>query len=141
MSNTAWRTHALPAPPGRQGGHQVGRLISSFFASVEKGLRGLQPPYLMARMVLAAVHLQPVMSEKQRVPHPTAINHQPARPARAFFRPKKGEAMPTTRPYLVRAGALTYTALATSSCAAIVQAIAQHGAMRVSARPLPKATA
>ena len=45
--------------------------------------------------------------------------------------------MPTTRPYLVRAGALTYTALATSSCAAIVQAIAQHGSMRVSARPLP----
>ena len=140
MTTTAWRWPiALPAPPGLQGGHQVGRLISSFFASVEKGLRGLQPPYLMARMVLAAMHLQPVMSEKQRVPHPTAIN--PARPARAFFRPKKGEHMPTTRPYLVRAGALTYTALATSACAAIVQAIAQHGAMRVSARPLPKATA
>lgn len=49
--------------------------------------------------------------------------------------------MPTTRPYLVRAGALTYTALASSACAAIVQAIAQHGAMRVSARPLPRATA
>ena len=46
-----------------------------------------------------------------------------------------------TRPYLVRAGALTYTAMTTSACAAIVQAIAQHGAMRVSARPLQKATA
>lgn len=42
-----------------------------------------------------------------------------------------------TRPYLVRAGALTYTALASSACAAILAAIAQHGAMRVSARPLP----
>ena len=42
-----------------------------------------------------------------------------------------------TRPYLVRAGALTYTALATSACAAIVAAIEQHGSMRVSARPLP----
>ena len=94
----------------------------------------------MARTVLAAVHQQPVMSEKQRVPHPTAIN--PARRRAGFFTPKKkGEHMPTTRPYLVRAGALTYTALATSACAAIVQAIAQHGAMRVSARPLPRATA
>lgn len=42
-----------------------------------------------------------------------------------------------TRPYLVRAGALTYIALETSACAAIVAAIAQHGSMRVSARPLP----
>lgn len=42
-----------------------------------------------------------------------------------------------TRPYLVRAGARIYIALATSACAAIAQAIAQHGAMRVSARPLP----
>lgn len=46
-----------------------------------------------------------------------------------------------TRPYLVRAGALTYTALATSACAAIVAAIAQHGALRVSARPLPAGSA
>ncbi len=46
--------------------------------------------------------------------------------------------MPTTRPYLVRAGALTYTALATSACAVIVAAIEQHGSMRVSARPLPQ---
>ena len=43
-----------------------------------------------------------------------------------------------TRPYLVRAGTRIYIALATSACAAIVAAIEQHGAMRVSARPLPQ---
>ena len=37
----------LEVIPERRG-HQAGRLISSFFASVEKSLRGLQPPYLMA---------------------------------------------------------------------------------------------
>lgn len=42
-----------------------------------------------------------------------------------------------TRPYLVRAGARIYIALATSACAAIVEAIALFNAMRVSARPLP----
>lgn len=71
-----------PLPQG-EGGPSSRAADFLHFASVEKGLRGLQPPYLMARTVLAAVHLQPVMSEKQRVPHPTAIN--PARRRAGFF--------------------------------------------------------